>query len=1021
MDKAALFGEVKKKLENDRFSPELPGNAGKHRAARNRVPMGDGMARNLKGFMSKAACVFLGVSILCVFNLAQAGQEVEALRILNITPGGEDVPVGRQIVFQFSRPVVPVGRMEREASEIPITITPGVKGQWRWLNAGTLVLEMDEASALSPATRYEILVRPGITAEDGGTMRAPVARGFITERPRVNDTWFKTWEGPGTPVIRLLFNQPVLRGSVEKHVFMNLPGRPAQRIEVTVRPDPDDAETPAVLPVPGEPLIFIPDRRPSGTPPSGPSAGSEEQGDGRRMWLVSPESELPSDTPVELKVAPGLVSALGPETGIEDRVAAAFNTFPAFAFEGVECTGNKNEKIFIKPEDVAGRDRRCNPLETVSLVFSSPVIVEEVKTHMTIQPDLAGGRSDYDPWAYYYRGSRLSSPYEKGRKYYVRLPGPLKAYQEYRIESNPENFRDEFGRILDASAVMTFSTDHRRPEVTLINPISVLEKKVDSDMPLVVTNLSKVTLSYDRLTATGKDDSLTREIEIPKVEDVAFRIPAEVRKMLDGKSGVVRGKVAATPAVSGRENDNLFFAQVTPFQVHVKTGHFNTLVWVTTLDTGKPVSGAGVSIYKDDYRGLSESPGILAEGTTDGSGVAMLPGIEKVDPDLKLLHYRSGNPQLFVRVDKGKEMALLPLDYEFEAGTGVASGYSVWSWMRRKYGHIHAWGMTAQGVYRAGDTVQYKLYVRDQNNETFVPAPRDGYTLTVIDPMGKTVHQVNNLTLSEFGASQGEFTAPKTGAVGWYQFTLSAPFLEHALEPMRVLVSDFTPSPFRVTTEISGQIFQPGDEMEVATRARLHAGGPYADAAARVTVTLASRRFRSEDPSARGFFFDTCLPDTPHGAGPFSDRTIRGRQGGSYHPRCCSGRGYSLRRSSGGKRGAGRPGKIHHGAHIGEVRRQGPVRGAQAHRVGSFGGGTGNRGDSCGGCGGKTDDRYPDRRYGGTRGDLCRPGKGLGNAYLTKYTRKWIPVETTSLDPGAGPSPLFLRPSPRDFTGSRPK
>ena len=33
----------------------------------------------------------------------------------------------------------------------------------------------------------------------------------------------------------------------------------------------------------------------------------------------------------------------------------------------------------------------------------------------------------------------------------------------------------------------------------------------------------------------------------------------------------------------------------------------------------------------------------------------------------------------------------------------------------------------SNGVYRAGDTIQYKLYVRDQGIETFVPAPGTGY------------------------------------------------------------------------------------------------------------------------------------------------------------------------------------------------------------------------------------------------------------------------------------------------------
>ena len=56
------------------------------------------------------------------------------LNILRITPTGEDVPAGRQVVFQFDRPVVPIGRMERDARDIPIAITPALACEWRWLN-----------------------------------------------------------------------------------------------------------------------------------------------------------------------------------------------------------------------------------------------------------------------------------------------------------------------------------------------------------------------------------------------------------------------------------------------------------------------------------------------------------------------------------------------------------------------------------------------------------------------------------------------------------------------------------------------------------------------------------------------------------------------------------------------------------------------------------------------------------------------------------------------------------------------
>jgi len=112
----------------------------------------------------KACFTVLGIllNIIVVSSLSFAAPP--PLHITRITPSGMDVPAGRQIVFQFDKPVVPMGRMARKASEIPIDITPSLKCQWRWLNSGTLACQLDEKSALKPATRYTIVVNPAASS-----------------------------------------------------------------------------------------------------------------------------------------------------------------------------------------------------------------------------------------------------------------------------------------------------------------------------------------------------------------------------------------------------------------------------------------------------------------------------------------------------------------------------------------------------------------------------------------------------------------------------------------------------------------------------------------------------------------------------------------------------------------------------------------------------------------------------------------------------------------------------------------
>ncbi len=84
-----------------------------------------------------------------------------SLKITRITPEGEDVPAERQIVIQFNRPVVPIGRMERNPDEIPIEISPALNCQWRWLNTSALSCNLDEQSMMGKATGYVIKIEPG--------------------------------------------------------------------------------------------------------------------------------------------------------------------------------------------------------------------------------------------------------------------------------------------------------------------------------------------------------------------------------------------------------------------------------------------------------------------------------------------------------------------------------------------------------------------------------------------------------------------------------------------------------------------------------------------------------------------------------------------------------------------------------------------------------------------------------------------------------------------------------------------
>ncbi len=754
--------------------------------------------------------VWMFLFLVWVLTSATMAFANEPLRLLRVTPSGTDVPAERQIVFQFDRAVVPLGRMARNADEIPISISPDPDCEWRWIDPTALACQLGDKNPLTKATRYRARFSSGLQGIDGGVLVPPADHVFVTERPSIRYQWFQTWTGPGEPVIRFTFNQGVEGKSLRRKVSFGLPK--GQRVPVDV----------------------------------------EKAEQGANTWFVRPRKPLPLDTPVTLRVSPGIRSTEGPLASVDDKVLSTFKTFGTHRFLGVRCQDLQGNEILLKAS--LSDERRCNPLAGVALAFSSPVRGVDLGAGLKVAPDLAGGRAGFDPWENGSTYSRLSTAPRSDERYDVYLPIVLQAWQPYELTAAANAVRDEFGRPLDQDLSFQFATDHRAPRLHLGHSVSVLEEQVPTHLPAIVTNLDEIQVSYTRMTPDGTERD-TRTIPAPKVEDVATRIPLPVREWLGGASGAVLGTMDPRPDPNHRVD--WFFSEVTPYQVHAKIGHYSSLIWVTDMATGKPVKGASVKIYADSFDHLRDDRPALAEAKTNRKGIAVFSGIETLDPDRENLDWwqRREETHLFVRVDTADAMALLPLAGDFRLDARGPNRSWISTAEQKKNGHLKAWGATAQGIYRLGDEVEFKLWVRNEGNERLEPAPAKTYALTVFDPTDKKIHEVDDIELNEYGSLIGAFTVPKGGAVGWYRFELQAKYAGRTLYPLQVLVADFTPAPFRVQTELEGELFAAGDLLKVSSSARLHGGGPYRDAESRVVARLRATPVRVQDAAAKGFQF----------------------------------------------------------------------------------------------------------------------------------------------------------------------
>lgn len=423
----------------------------------------------------------------------------QPLNIIKVTPAGEDISGEQEIIFHFNRDVVSRKRMKREPGAIPVTITPALNCEWGWKSKRALSCILAYDDKMQKATQYDVIMRPGIRAEDGAVLSDMYRHSFITQRPVVRYRDFRFWRSPNAPVITLTFNQHVTKPSVWDSVYFRLKDDPQTRYPLMVAAEPYDEESPR--------YVKARDADHSG------DAGLEYEYlsnstdakdiEARLKWLVTPETEFPLETEVELYVAPGLISASGPLTGAEDRVRLNFQTFPKFEFLGVRCFDKDGEELLITgknmPPNLSDSDAGsvgdgerqnpplCNPLNKISVAFSSPVLHTQVQDKLILTPSLLEGQEGHDPWANHAEYSKLNRSHQAGQIYTVNFPDSLIADQTYILQTRTPEMRvsrkgkidntglqDEFGRELLSPIYLEFFTSHQQSdsEMTPQNTVS---------------------------------------------------------------------------------------------------------------------------------------------------------------------------------------------------------------------------------------------------------------------------------------------------------------------------------------------------------------------------------------------------------------------------------------------------------------------------------------------------------------------------------------------------------------------
>ena len=700
--------------------------------------------------MKRLSFALVGVSLCLVASTVSAQS---ALQIVSTAPDGAVATPqhANEIRIVFSEPMVTLGKIPDVVRAPFVRIMPAVSGSFRW--SGTTILIFTPERPLPLSTRYAVTVDTTATAVSGRTLEEPVTFEFTTPTVRLERVrWYRRGGTiDGRLVLLLYFNQPVRSADVAAALSARF--EPHQWTPPMVPPDPTANErfnaklqqvrAAAAL---RSPVTLQPtnDWNRDEFPPSPQLAVFEVVTD------VDPEAWF------QLTLSGTVRSPAGPATPGTPQTYTV-ETEKAFFIDGFYCT------------------TQCDPDSRNALRFRTRVTVDEFAKATTVLDEATGKPIVREPAPekprerdeYYEEENALTledAGYQSqppNRRYTITINGDLKSADGQTLGYTWSGAVDNWHR----SAFSSFGDGQ-----------GVWETGGGALLPFYARNLQDVTQWVLPVQPSELMDAVQRSrrnsfIEQPppggtsrKLGVAADQIQShglDVSKVLStGGTGVLWAAVregtaiprARRSEINGQPMTRASLVQVTNLGITVKDSPQNTLVFVTRLDNGAPVSGANVSIVRTDNT-------THWRGATDANGIALAPNTPLRDPD------RTWDLAFIVIAEKDGDVAYVGSDWN----EGISSwefgvGYDLLEASPVLRGSV----FTDRGVYRLGEEVHFKAILRHNapDGVRLLPAGTPVF-ITVRDAQNKVVDE-RSVQLSGWSSAEWTWQLPDIGSLGHY-------------------------------------------------------------------------------------------------------------------------------------------------------------------------------------------------------------------------------------------------------------
>jgi alpha-2-macroglobulin len=325
------------------------------------------------------------------------------------------------------------------------------------------------------------------------------------------------------------------------------------------------------------------------------------------------------------------------------------------------------------------------------------------------------------------------------------------------------------------------------------------------NMPSAKFTIHKIdpTKSPEGTFPNGPQELLKAAVGIEKTFEETFVVPnkhAPGNKSLELK---VSGPGVYVIEAKGEGLMAQAYFAVSSLSIITKTDISTLLVFVADTDTGVAQANAEIAYFTGSSGNYTKKI-----ATTDATGLARLP-----------LDHADWSGLVWAKKDNSYARA--------GAGSNYRSSYSE---------QTLAYVMTDRPLYKPGETVGFKVFLRTRSDGPSVPMKNQVMQLKVYDSLGKEVLS-QEMTSNEFGTGVANLVLPKNAALGAWRSQVTAQSRYLNMAPANFRVEEYKAPEFSVSIAPSAEV-KAGKPVKAKVKVNYFSGGAVSNATGRALVSV---------------------------------------------------------------------------------------------------------------------------------------------------------------------------------------